>query len=44
MNFAKNSGAIKIELTTRPSRTEANELYQSLGFKKIETNVYRYEF
>lgn len=31
----------KIELTTRPTREEANKLYCKLGFEKIETNVYR---
>lgn len=31
-----------IDLTSRPSRIEANNLYQSLGFEKRDTNVYRY--
>lgn len=31
----------RVELTSRPSRVEANQLYQSLGFEKRETNVYR---
>jgi len=31
----------RIELTSRPSRVAANKLYQSLGFEKYETNVYR---
>jgi ribosomal protein S18 acetylase RimI-like enzyme len=43
INFAKNTGATKIELTSHKSRIEANKLYLSLGFKKIETNVYRYK-
>lgn len=43
INFAKNTGATKIELTSHKSRIEANNLYLSLGFKKIETNVYRYK-
>jgi len=30
-----------INLTSHPDRTAANHLYQSLGFKKRETNVYR---
>ncbi|MCK4560575.1 MAG: GNAT family N-acetyltransferase [Calditrichia bacterium] len=43
INFAKNTGATKIELASHESRIEANKLYLSLGFKKIETNVYRYK-
>lgn len=31
-----------IGLTSRPEREAANKLYQSLGFKKRDTNVYRY--
>lgn len=34
----------KIDLTSSPSRISANALYQKVGFKKRETNVYRYEF
>ena len=30
-----------IDLTSRPSRETANKLYQSLGYQKRETNVYR---
>jgi ribosomal protein S18 acetylase RimI-like enzyme len=30
-----------VDLTSRPSRTIANGLYQSLGFKLRETNCYR---
>ncbi len=43
IKFAKNTGAAKIELTSHKSRIEANKLYLSLGFKKIETNVYRHD-
>lgn len=32
-----------VELTSRPSRTVANELYRSLGFKLRKTNVYGFE-
>ena len=32
-----------VELTSRPSRTVANELYRSLGFKLRRTNVYGFE-
>jgi ribosomal protein S18 acetylase RimI-like enzyme len=31
-----------VELTSRPSREAANGLYQSLGFERRETNVYRH--
>ena len=30
-----------IDLTSRPRRETANKLYQSLGYQKRETNVYR---
>jgi ribosomal protein S18 acetylase RimI-like enzyme len=40
INFAKKEVITKIELTSHPSRFEANKLYQSLGFAKIDTNVY----
>ncbi len=39
---AKNLGAVTVDLTSRPSRTAANSMYQALGFKLRETNVYRY--
>ena len=44
IKFAKNSGTTKIELTSHKSRIEANKLYLSLGFKRIETNVYCLKF
>ncbi len=37
---AKKRGVEYVELTSRESRIAANKLYQSLGFKKRETNVY----
>lgn len=30
-----------VDLTSRPSRVEANRLYEKLGFERRETNVYR---
>ena len=39
---ARQAGATTIDLTSRPSRVAANQLYQSVGFVKRETNVYRY--
>ena len=41
IEYAKEFGVRKIELTSHQSRIEANKLYKSLGFKHIETNVYR---
>ena len=32
---------IDLHLTSNPSRTEANALYQALGFKQRATNVYQ---
>ena len=40
---AADRGAKTVDLTSRPSREEANRLYQSLGFARRETNLYRYE-
>jgi ribosomal protein S18 acetylase RimI-like enzyme len=37
-----DSGARTLDLTSRPSREEANRLYRKLGFKARETNVYRF--
>jgi ribosomal protein S18 acetylase RimI-like enzyme len=39
---AKRQGSITVDLTSRPSREAANRLYQRLGFKERETNVYRF--
>jgi ribosomal protein S18 acetylase RimI-like enzyme len=36
-------GAKTVDLTSRPSRDAANRLYQRLGFKQRNTNVYRYD-
>lgn len=43
ISTAKESNAKFVDLTSRPSRVEANELYKKLGFSLRETNVYRYE-
>ncbi|OKL48715.1 GNAT family N-acetyltransferase [Boudabousia marimammalium] len=40
--FAKEIGCKTVDLTSRPSREAANRLYQSCGFEKRETNVYRH--
>jgi len=42
INLAKENGAKTIDLTSRPSREAANQLYQKVGFKQRETNVYRF--
>ena len=39
---AQEAGARSVDLTSRPSREEANRLYQRLGFQARETNVYRW--
>jgi ribosomal protein S18 acetylase RimI-like enzyme len=42
LDRARTAGAKTVDLTSRPSREAANRLYQRLGFKPRETNVYRY--
>lgn len=42
IRFARSMGARAIDLTSRPNRIAANQLYVDLGFIKRETNVYRY--
>jgi ribosomal protein S18 acetylase RimI-like enzyme len=41
---AQKAGCRSVDLTSRPSREDANRLYQRLGFVKRETNAYRYSF
>jgi ribosomal protein S18 acetylase RimI-like enzyme len=43
LELAKAKGARTVDLTSRPSREAANRLYQRLGFKRRETNLYRYD-
>ena len=40
---AKERGATSVNLTSSPTRTAANALYQKMGFNQRETNVYRYD-
>ena len=40
---ARRLGAKAVSLTSRPSRTAANRLYQRIGFSARDTNVYRYD-
>ena len=35
-------GVMTVDLTSRPDRVAANQLYQRVGFTKRETNVYRF--
>jgi ribosomal protein S18 acetylase RimI-like enzyme len=39
---ARAEGAKSVDLTSRPSREDANRLYQRLGFEARTTNVYRW--
>ena len=42
IDFARRELApIELHLTSRPSREKANLLYQSIGFSRYETNVYK---
>ena len=38
---AQRLGLRHVDLTSRPAREAANALYQSLGYERRETNVYR---
>lgn len=44
LEVARAKGADGVALTSNPRREAANRLYQKVGFKKWETNVYFYEF
>ena len=44
LRVAADAGVRAVHLTSRPSREAANRLYQRIGFKQRDTNVYRYEF
>jgi ribosomal protein S18 acetylase RimI-like enzyme len=43
LRLAERRGARSVDLTSRPSRTAANRLYQQLGFRPRDSNVYRYQ-
>lgn len=43
LEVARSKGADGVALTSNPRRESANRLYQKLGFKKWETNVYFYK-
>jgi ribosomal protein S18 acetylase RimI-like enzyme len=40
LRLAEHTGAVSVELTTRPEREAASRLYQRLGFRPRATNVY----
>jgi hypothetical protein len=42
LDRARELGSVTVDLTSRPAREDANRLYQALGFKQRDTNVYRY--
>lgn len=41
IEFARNNGARKLNLTSNPSRIAANAMYVNLGFEVYDTNMYR---
>lgn len=43
IRLASEAGVRTVDLTSRPSRDAANSLYEKIGFRSRETNVYRYE-
>jgi len=43
IQLAAGAGARTVDLTSRPSRDAANALYEKIGFRMRETNVYRYD-
>jgi ribosomal protein S18 acetylase RimI-like enzyme len=42
LDRARERGCITVDLTSRPSREAANNLYQKIGFVLRETNIYRF--
>jgi len=42
IEFARAAGANNVALTSHPKRQAANQLYQSIGFERRETNSYTY--
>ena len=43
VEVARERGARTVDLTSRPSREAANNLYQKVGFQERDTNVYRFD-
>lgn len=44
LDAARAEGVRTVDLTSRPTREAANRLYQKVGFKTRETNLYRFDF
>ena len=44
LDAARSKGAVKVQLTSRPSRVAANALYRRAGFSLRETNCYSLQF
>ncbi|MDK1117283.1 MAG: GNAT family N-acetyltransferase [Anaerolineae bacterium] len=44
LNMAREANADGVALTSNPKRKAANQLYQKLGFKPWQTNLYFYKF
>jgi ribosomal protein S18 acetylase RimI-like enzyme len=40
LDLAREKKVATVYLTSRPARVAANKLYQSMGFKLVETNAY----
>jgi len=43
LRIAAERGAMIVDLTSLPAREAANRLYVRIGFKRRDTNVYRFE-
>ena len=41
IDIAAQKKVVGVDLTSRPTRKTANQLYKKLGFEQYETNVYR---
>ncbi|HSP71020.1 MAG TPA: GNAT family N-acetyltransferase, partial [Gaiellaceae bacterium] len=41
IRLARLAGARRVDLTSRPHRAAAHRLYERIGFRRHETNVYR---
>ena len=41
VRLAREAGARRVDLTSRPHRAAAHRLYERIGFHRHETNVYR---
>ena len=42
LQVARKQGALKVDLSSRPHREAANRLYLKMGFKKRDSNMYRF--